>query len=35
VLASTLYFSLKEHDWKFTCITGFVLAVLIVVLFRV
>lgn len=35
VLASTLYFSLKEHDWKFTCITGFVLAVLVVVLFLV
>jgi uncharacterized membrane protein len=35
VLASTLYFSLKEHDWKFTCITGFVLAVLSVILFLV
>jgi uncharacterized membrane protein len=35
VLASSLYFSLKEHDWKFTCITGFVLVVLIVILFLV
>ncbi len=35
VLASTLYFALKEHNWKFTCITGFVLTVLMVILFLV
>jgi uncharacterized membrane protein len=32
VLASSLYFSLIEHDWKFACITAFVLAVLSVIL---